>query len=404
MNIFKLAEEFYISNDIIKYIVATYYLESKTTLKDAAWELAIGQSVGNPKVRSKWETEEFFRNHSCLILHEAPELEIKTSGIVNIAFPIANINFHEDGVSQLLCHLMGGQMDIDNIVQCHLLDINFPQWMAVPDGIFGLPKYGISGIRAYTGVKSSPLLGGIIKPKITTSTTVLLDMVKEMVDGGVNFIKEDELMANPAVCPLKDRVKVIAPFLQNKKVIYCFCINGDSPHLLNRVKMVHELGGNGVHVNFWSGMGSYKSIRDLDLPIFLHFQKSGDKILTSVKHSYRIDWKVICKLAGMMGADFIHAGMWGGYMSDDTAELHKVMNILHEWNVMPALSCGMHPGLVNAIRTEFGVDWMANVGGALHGHPRGTWAGTRAMKQAIENSLDGVEYQEAIHKWGLMGA
>lgn len=404
MNIYKFIE-FYNSN-VDDYIIATYYLESKTTLKDAAWELAIGQSVGNPKVRSKWETEEFFKNHSCIILGSAAELEKITSGTIDIAFPVANIDFDEDGISQLLCHLMGGQMDIDNILQCHLLNIKFPQWMWHSDSafkVFKSPKYGIEGIRKYTGVESAPLLGGIIKPKITTSTTVLLDMVKEMVDGGVNFIKEDELMANPSVCPLKDRVKAIAPFLQDKGVIYCFCINGDSPYLLDRVKMVHELGGNGVHVNFWSGMGSYKSIRELDLPIFLHFQKSGDKILTSVKHAYRIDWKVICQLAGMMGADFIHAGMWGGYMSDETQELHRVMKVLHNWRVMPALSCGMHPGLVNAIRKEFGIDWMANVGGALHGHPSGTEAGTRAMRQAIDGITTGEEYQEAIHKWGLTG-
>ena len=45
------------------YFFVTYFLQSKTTLKDAAWNLAIGQSVGNPNVRNEWETDELFDNH-----------------------------------------------------------------------------------------------------------------------------------------------------------------------------------------------------------------------------------------------------------------------------------------------------------------------------------------------------
>ena len=32
--------------------IATYDLEGQHSLRDAAWELAIGQSVGNPHVRN----------------------------------------------------------------------------------------------------------------------------------------------------------------------------------------------------------------------------------------------------------------------------------------------------------------------------------------------------------------
>ena len=49
------------------YIVVEYFLKSKTNLKEAAWSLAIGQSVGNPNVRSIWETDELFKKHSCII-------------------------------------------------------------------------------------------------------------------------------------------------------------------------------------------------------------------------------------------------------------------------------------------------------------------------------------------------
>ena len=102
-----------------------------------------------------------------------------------------------------------------------------------------------------------------------------------------------------------------------------------------------------------------------------------------------------------MGVDFIHAGMWGGYSNDGQDKLEHTLNILRDYDTMPSLSCGMNPGLVQAINRRFGIDWMANVGGALHGHPGGTGAGVRAMRQAIDGD-HGVEYQQAIAKWGLV--
>ena len=66
--------------DTKNYFVVTYLLESDKNLRDAAWNIAIGQSVGNPNVRNRWETEDLFKNHSCLILGEEKELQSKTKG------------------------------------------------------------------------------------------------------------------------------------------------------------------------------------------------------------------------------------------------------------------------------------------------------------------------------------
>ena len=374
------------------YFIVTYDLKSKTSLRDAGWNIAIGQSVGNPTIRSRWETDELFENHSCMILDSETNLKEKKEGIVKIAFPISNLDFDTDGVSQLLCHIMGGQLDIDSITKCHILDIKFPK--KVSDK-FMYPKYGINGIRQYTKVYNKPILGGIIKPKVGVTPDVLLEMVKEMSEGGVNFIKEDEIMSNPSFCTIEERVPLIMDYLKNRNIIYAVCINSDAAHILNRVKLVHKLGGNAIHINFWSGLGTYKSVRELDLPIFLFFQKSGDKILTEKTHSYHIDWKVICQLAAMEGVDFIHAGMWGGYMTQDEKYLKETLDILRTSNVMPSLSCGMHAGLIRSINNKFGIDYMANVGGAIHGHPGGTVSGVKALRQAIDKKY-GTEY----YQWG----
>ena len=380
----------------LNYFIVTYNLKSKTSLRDAAWNLAIGQSVGNPNVRNQWESDSLFENHSCLVIGSEEELKNKAEGIVDIAFPIVNIDFKTDGISHLLVNIMGGQMDIENILKCQVLDIKFPDSI---EKLFLGPKFGISGIREFTKTYDKPLLGAIVKPKTGISAQTLLEMVKELVEGGVNFIKEDEILSNPAFCTIEERVPLIMDYLKDKNVIYSVSIHSDYPYIIDRVKRVYELGGNSVHINFWCGLGVYKAVRELDLPIFIHFQKSGDKILTNKSHDFHIDWKVISKLAGMMGVDFIHAGMIGGYYKWEESEVLESIEVLKKYNVMPALSCGFHPGLTEWVTGKVGNDYMANVGGAIHGHPGGTTAGSLAMRQSID-CIQGDEFKQAVEKWG----
>jgi ribulose-bisphosphate carboxylase large chain len=383
------------------YFVVKYYLKSKTTLREAAWNLAIGQSIGNPNNRSVWETDEMFLNHSCFILHDEGELESIKEGIVNVAFPLSNINLEEDGISQILCHIAGGQIDISEIQKCHVLDIELPEDI---ENNFRLnPAYGIDGFREFNNVYNKPFFGGIIKPKVGMSPEILLETVKEMIGGGVNFIKEDELLGNPNHCPLEKRVPLITNWLKQNapNVIYCFCINGDSPYALQRAQFVVDNGGNGIHINVWSGLGIYRAIRKQNPNLWIHFQKSGDKFFTDKRAPYHIYWPVICKMAGWSGVDSIHAGMLGGYMNQNEKELRDALNILWKYNIIPALSCGMHPGLVQYVNDSLNsFDWMANVGGAMHGHPMGTLSGGLAMKQSINKEYDSVEYKKAIEKWG----
>jgi ribulose-bisphosphate carboxylase large chain len=383
------------SND---YYIATYEMASSVNLREAAWNLAIGQSVGNPSVRNEWETDALFENHSCIILGDEHNMKAYDVGIVEIAFPVVNTDWETDGISHLLCQLMGGHVDIDIITKCRLVKLELPK--TVTSHFLG-PKFGLSGFRQFTGQYDKPLLGGIVKPKIGITPEVLLEMVKQMVDGGVDFIKEDEIMSNPACAPLDRRVDIIANYLakQSRKVVICHTINCDPHIVMDRVKRVHELGGNGVHINVFSGLGVYNSIRKLDLPLFLHFQKSGDRVFTDASHRFSISWPVICQLATMMGVDTIQTGMVGGYSNDDPEEVKKCIEILVDGNTVPALSCGMHPGLVNRVTEIAGIDYLANVGGAIHGHPGGTITGARAMRQAIDHSYQ-TEYDQAIAKWG----
>jgi ribulose-bisphosphate carboxylase large chain len=394
MKFFRSKDEIDSSN----YYFATYEMSSSSNLRDASWNLAIGQSVGNPNVRNEWETEDLFERHSCLIVGNEDLLKTQTDGLVEIAFPVANTDFNTDGISHLLCQLMGGHVDIDIVTKCRLVKLELSE--TVKKHFLG-PKFGITGFRELTGQYNKPLFGSIVKPKIGITPEVLLEMVKQMVDGGVDFIKEDEIMSNPAVAPLDRRVDIIANYLakQSRKIVFCHTINCDPHVVVDRVKRVYELGGNGVHINVFSGLGVYNSIRKLDLPVYLHYQSSGAKVFTDVNHRYSISWPVMCQLATLMGVDTIQTGMIGGYSNDNPQEILECLKILREGNTTPALSCGMHPGLIDYVTDQVGVDYLANAGGSVHGHPKGTVYGARAMRQSIDKNY-GPEYYEAIEKWG----
>ena len=57
--------------DLNRYYIATYEMSSSANLKDAAWNLAIGQSVGNPNVRNEWETDDLFENHRGILYEQS---------------------------------------------------------------------------------------------------------------------------------------------------------------------------------------------------------------------------------------------------------------------------------------------------------------------------------------------
>jgi ribulose-bisphosphate carboxylase large chain len=366
--------------DLDKYFYTTYEVVSSTTLYEAAFGIAVGQSIGNPSKRSVWETREMMETYCAKIVRNG-DLQ-RNQGLVEIGYPLANLDWKTDGVAQLLCMIMGGQTDIDIIRKCRVVGLEFaPTFL---DSTFLKPKHGFSGMRDFTGVRDRPFFGGIIKPKTGISPCSLLRMTKELVDGGVNFIKEDEILSNPAVCPLQDRVELISNYIRDTKVVYCFCINADPVYLLPRAKFVANNGGNGVHINIWSGLGAYKSIREADLGLYIHYQKSGDKVISHRDNAFGISWQVLCQLATYCGVDTIHAGMWGGYLSDPEDELRETLRILRGGDVVPALSCGLTAELVKPIAEKFGRDWMANVGGAIHGDPQGTVAGARKIRQAVD--------------------
>lgn len=323
----------------------TYQVDSKDIPK-AADAIVLGQSIGNPNVRSSYELAEG-------IQASAAELVSINGNTVVIDFKWRNLNSLKD-IGQMLCTINGGQSDIALLEKCRITDIEL-----------NAPFTKTAPTKHLKHKTNRPLIGSIVKPKAGLTSVQLNDIVTQMCEAGIDFIKEDEILADPSYLPLEQRLNIVQRIMENyPDTVYTYCTNGNPAHLTQQLDLVKEYNGDGVHINFWSGLGAYADSNSRGL--FTHFQRSGIRVLTDPRNPFGIDWTVIVKLAIYQGIDSIHAGMIGGYYPGDHTEVRDAVSLCQEHNVWAALSCGMTPDIAKEIRDEIGNHWLANVGGWLH--------------------------------------
>ncbi len=358
----------------MKTYTVTYEVDGPDIPKIAN-EIAIGQSIGNPNIRSEIE------NASNVKQYIAKVKDIQ-GNLVKIDFPIRA--FEWPNINQLMCIIMGGHTDILGVDRCRVIDIDLP---TKPTG----PVLGLSGWKKRLDAEHRPLFGAIIKPKSGLNKEQLLSLVKDMIYGGADFIKEDEIMADNSYLPLKERVDMIEHLknISGWKGFYAYCINADPIELVDNLKTVSDVAvAGGVHINFWSGLGAYTSARKYNLAT--HYQRSGIRILTDPSNKYSLSWPVLVKLGCMAGIDSMHVGMLGGYYPEGESEEEtlEAIKICNKYDVIPSLSCGMNPVLAREIKERIGVNWMASVGGWLHtgdGTPKNTlFHKVKEMSEAVK--------------------
>jgi ribulose-bisphosphate carboxylase large chain len=62
--------------------------------------------------------------------------------------------------------------------------------------------------------------------------------------------------------------------------------------------------------------------------------------------------------------------------------------------VLPVASGGLYPGVVPALMKFFGNDLVIQAGGGIHGHSEGTVSGAKAMRQAVDATLNGKSLED----------
>jgi ribulose-bisphosphate carboxylase large chain len=104
-----------------------------------------------------------------------------------------------DNLPTLVSTVQGNLYELSQFTGLKLIDLEFPSSFAKR---FRGPKFGVAGCRRLTGVEGRPLIGTIIKPSIGMSPQQTAELVKTLAEAGIDFIKDDELMANPPHSPM----------------------------------------------------------------------------------------------------------------------------------------------------------------------------------------------------------
>jgi ribulose-bisphosphate carboxylase large chain len=393
-------------------ILAKYRIESSLSLADAAEEICKEESVGTWTELKTLEPEIQKRLSADVIKLDG---ESKTA---TIAYSIDEYSHEPGGIPQLLSFVAGNLFGLSLLKHVRLVDIELPSTIVK---LYQGPKFGIEGVRNLIGVKKRPLIGTIIKPKIGLSPKEQAEVFYKAARGGIDFGKDDENLVNQAFCPLLERTRQIAEAIDKvkeetgRKVYYAINVTTRADRIVEVAEDALSNGATCLMVDMLCA--GYAAIRALaedgEINVPLHIHRAGHAAFTEDPH-HGITMLVLAKLARLAGGDQLHTGTVVGKMKGTKEEVIQTNDFLkNEWfglkNVFPVASGGVHPLLIPRIVELLGRDIVIQAGGGVHGHPGGTEAGARALKQALDAVLqtipleeyagDHKELREAVEKW-----
>lgn len=391
-------------------IVARYRLETPYPLTQAAEALAREQSTGT-FVRVPGETD-VLRERFGARVEEIRELETahtpslpgtklsnRAQGLVPyrraevlLSFPAANVG---TSLPNLLTLVAGNLYELQEVSGLKLLDVEFPRGSveAYPG-----PQFGILGTRRLTSVFERPIIGTIVKPSVGLAPEETASVVQELAEAGLDFIKDDELIANPPYSPLSKRARTVMDAIHRvadrtgKRTMYAFNITDDLEQMLRHHDAVLEAGGTCVMVSLNSaGLAAVSALRrHSQLPI--HGHRNGWGALN--RHPYLgMEFTAYQKFWRLAGVDHIHTnGLRNKFAESDESVIASVKACLAPmfggYSIMPVLSSGQWAGQVpDTYRSVGSVDLMYLCGGGILAHPGGITAGVMSVRQAWEAAL-----------------
>ena len=319
-------------------------------------------------------------------------------GEADIEFPLDAVG---TDLSALTTIAIAGVFSIKGFSGIRVVDMKLPpEFAAAHPG----PQFGVEGSRALTRVYGRPLIGSIVKPSLGLRPHETAEMVRELADADVDFVKDDEKLMSPAYSSLEDRVKAIMPILLDReqrtgrKVMYAFGISHADPDVMMRNHdIVAAAGGNAAVVNINSiGYCGFAFLRKRSR-LVLHAHRNGWDLLT--RHpGLGLDFRVYQQIWRLLGVDqFQINGISAKYWEPDESFVRS-FHALREPLFSPAdcplpVACsgqwgGQAPETYR--RTGETVDLLYLCGGGVVSHPQGCAAGVRAVRQAWEAAVAGV--------------
>lgn len=197
-------------------IEADYLTETAHPIEDAAAAMEGEQSSGT-FVPVPGETPELKQRYAARVeaLEEIEEVgapsfpgagladQVHRRACVTFSWPLENIG---PSLPNLLATVAGNLFELKHFSVLRVIDIRLPP--AFGDASAG-PGFGIAGSRRLAGVTDRPLIGTIIKPSVGFTSEVSAELTSQLVEAGIDFVKDDELQSDGAGCPFEDRVRTV---------------------------------------------------------------------------------------------------------------------------------------------------------------------------------------------------
>ncbi|RAS73983.1 2,3-diketo-5-methylthiopentyl-1-phosphate enolase [Priestia endophytica] len=381
-------------------VIAIYHSILKDgKIEEQAEKIALGLTVGSWTDLPLLEREQLKQHKGRVVYTEIiGEEEGGYKAEMAIAYPSAN--FSHD-IPAILTTVFG-KLSLDGKIK--LIDLKLSEALTK---VFPGPRFGIEEIRTKINVHNRPLVMSIFKGVIGRDMSYLKNQLKSQALGGVDLIKDDEILFENKLTPFENRIsegkKVLDDVYEQtgKRTLYAVNLSGKTFELKDKAKRAKELGADALLFNVYSyGLDVLQSLREdeeIGLPIMAHPAFSG--AMTSSPF-YGVSASLLFgKLNRLAGADFsLFPSPYGSVALNhhEAIKTHEYLtatsSLKKGWSVP---SAGIHPGLVPLIYHDFGKDTIINAGGGVHGHPNGAGGGGKAFRAAIDAAVSGVTLQEA---------
>ncbi|KAF1042020.1 MAG: Ribulose bisphosphate carboxylase-like protein 2 [Herbaspirillum frisingense] len=318
---------------------------------------------------------------------------------IRISFPVDNVG---PNLPTLAATVAGNLYDLGEVTGLRLLDVQLP---AAYRRSFDLPRQGIAGTRRLAGVVDAPLLGTIIKPNVGLSAEETADLVGRLCEAGVDFIKDDEVCANPAHAPLEQRVRAVMRRVRDyrdrsgRNVMVAFNITDEVDAMRRHADLIEREGGSCVMTSLnWCGYSAIQTLRR-STPLALHGHRNGfgmmsrEPLLGMSFPAYQALWR-------LAGVDHLHVHGLNGKFSEFNDEVVEAARacltpMAGDDAVMPVFSNGQWSGTVrptfDAVNSS---DMIFLSGGGILAHPDGAAAGVASLRQAWDAARAGIALDE----------
>lgn len=403
---------------------ATYFIQSWMDLEEAADVLAGEQSSGT-FTQVAAETPELQARHRARVesLEEVEPVEgsalpgalhpagaTLSAAMIRVRFPLENIG---TSIPNLLSTVAGNLYELPQFAALKLMDLDLPQEFA--DAYPG-PKHGIDGTRSLMGVPADrPMIGAIVKPSVGLRPDQYAEIIEELAWAGVDFVKDDELIADPPYSPLEDRAKAVMSVIDRvaqqtgKKVMYAFNITDEVDRMLRHQETVARYGGDCLMVcpNTVGMAGLSAVTNNTEAVIHGHRTMYGALARSPV---LGMAFQAFQKLVRLAGVDHLHTNGLGNKFYESDEQVVRSIEAVHEplfggYATLPVLSSSQSAATVErtwqAIRST---DVLMVAGGGIASHPHGLAAGLTSIRDAWECVLAGDSPAEQMDNPGLQAA